>query len=228
MAYVLGYIYADGSLDDSPYMRGKYIQIASTDKDSIERIKTWLGSEHKTNQKRSNFIRGKVCFALRIGSHKIYNDLFRLGLYPNKSLTIKFPKVPQKYLGHFMRGYFDGDGCVHFAQTKGKTQKLIIKRVRVIFTSGSKIFLEKMNHVFRKIGIKEGKIYSSKRSFQAIYNTKDSLQIFKLIYKGTSINSFFMRKFKIFNNYFELRPKVVDRKIRKIIDFHLKGVVAKW
>ena len=35
MAYVLGYIYADGNLDDSPYMRGKYIKITSTDLDSI-------------------------------------------------------------------------------------------------------------------------------------------------------------------------------------------------
>ena len=42
MAYVLGYIYADGSLDDSPYMGGKYIQITSTDEDSIQRIKKWL------------------------------------------------------------------------------------------------------------------------------------------------------------------------------------------
>ena len=83
MAYVLGYIYADGSLDDSSYMRGKYIQITSTDEDSIQRIKNWLSSEHKINKKRSNFIGGKICFVLRIGSHKIYNDLFRLGLTLN-------------------------------------------------------------------------------------------------------------------------------------------------
>ena len=75
MAYVLGYIYADGSLDDSPYMRGKYIQITSTDEDSIERIKKWLSSEHNVNTKRSSFIGGKICFMLRIGSHKIYDDL---------------------------------------------------------------------------------------------------------------------------------------------------------
>ncbi len=221
MAYVLGYIYADGSLDDSPYMRGKYIQITSTDEDSIQRIKNWLSSEHKINQKESNFLGGKICFMLRIGSHKIYNDLFKLGLYPNKSLTVKFPKVLKKYLGHFIRGYFDGDGCVHFARSKGKTGKLIIKRVRVIFTSGSRIFLEEMDKNLKMMGIEKGKIYLSKRSYQAIYNTKDSVRIFKLMYKNTGINSFFMRKFKIFNNYFELRPKVIDINIRKIINDHV-------
>ncbi len=228
MAYVLGYIYADGSLDDSPYMRGKYIQIASIDKDSIERIKNFLNSEHKITEKKSNFIGSKICFVLRIGSHKIYNDLFKLGLYPNKSLTVNFPKVPQKYLGHFIRGYFDGDGCVHFARIKGKRDKLIIKRVRVIFTSGSKIFLENMNEVLKIVGVEEGKIYSSKRSYQAIYNTKNSIRLFKLMYKKTGVNSFFMRKFRIFNNYFELQPKAVDNTIRKIIDLHINGVVAKW
>ncbi|MBI2631100.1 hypothetical protein HYW73_02710 [Candidatus Nomurabacteria bacterium] len=221
MAYVLGYIYADGSLDDSPYMRGKYIQIASTDEDSIQRIKYWLKSEHKINKKKSNFTGGKICFMLRIGSHKIYNDLFKLGLYPNKSLTVNFPKIPQKYLGHFMRGYFDGDGCVHFARSKGKTGKLIIKRVRIIFTSGSKIFLDRMNEILKIIKINDGKIYPSKRSYQAIYNTKDSIRMFKLMYKNASVNSFFMRKFKIFNNYFELQPKVIDKTIRKIINDHV-------
>ena len=146
----------------------------------------------------------------------------------NKSLTVHFPKIPKKYLGHFLRGYFDGDGCVHFARAVGKNKKLIIKRVRVIFTSGSKKFLEEMNRTIKIIGINGGKIYPSKRSYQAIYNTKDSVRMFKLMYQDTSINSFFMRKFRIFNNYFELRPKVVDVTIKKIINFHMNGVVAKW
>ena len=228
MAYVLGYIYADGSLDDSSYMRGKYIQITSTDEDSIQRIKNWLSSEHTITKKKSHFTGSKFCFMLRIGSHKIYNDLFKLGLYPNKSLTVRFPKVPKKYISHFIRGYFDGDGCIYFEKRKGSKGQSIINRIRTIFTSGSKKFLKEMNDVLKNIGIENGKIYPSKRSYQAVYNTKDSIQIFKLIYTETSINSFFMRKFKIFNNYFELRPKVIDVGIRKIIDFHTNGVVAKW
>lgn len=158
---------------------------------------------------------------MRIGSHKIYNDLFELGLYPNKSLTVNFPKIPQKYLGHFIRGYFDGDGCIYFEKRKGSKGQLIIKRIRTIFTSGSKKFLEEMDNVLSGIGIDNGKIYLSKRSYQSMYNTKDSIKIFKLIYTKTSINSFFMRKFRIFNNYFELQPKVVDKVIRKIINDHV-------
>lgn len=227
MAYVLGYIYADGSLDDSPYMRGKYVKVASVDKDSLERLKKWLESEHRITEAKPTFIGGKICYVLRIGSHKIYDDLFKLGLYPNKSLTVRFPKIPRKYLSHFIRGYFDGDGCIYFEKNIGKQGQSIIKRIRIIFTSGSKIFLEEMNESIKKIGIDNGKIYQSKRSYQSVYNNKNSIQLFKLIYQNTSVNSFFMRKFKIFKEYFELRPQVVDITIRRILAYHHQGHVVK-
>lgn len=37
MAYVLGFIAADGSLENTPYMRGKYISICSEDGLYLER-----------------------------------------------------------------------------------------------------------------------------------------------------------------------------------------------
>lgn len=225
MAYLLGYIYADGHLIDSPNMRGKYLSIASTDKDSIVRVKNWLNSEHKIKKVKSHFTGSRNCFVLTIGSHKIYDDLFKLGLYPNKSLNIDFPEIPKKYLGHFIRGYFDGDGCIYFERKRSKTGRLIIKRIRVIFTSGSKIFLENMDKKLKDLGISNGKIYSSKRAYQLVYNNKNSIELFKIIYKNTSINSFFMRKFKIFEEYFKLRPSNVDKKVSKILEVHIGHVV---
>ncbi len=35
------------------------------------------------------------------------------GITPNKSLDVKFPYVPDMYLNHFIRGYFDGDGNIY-------------------------------------------------------------------------------------------------------------------
>ena len=227
MAYLLGYIYADGDLNDSPYMRGKYISVASIDKDSIERVRKWLNSEHTIKETRSQFIGSKTCYVLRIGSHKIYNDLFKIGLYPNKSLSIRFPKIPAKYIGHFIRGYFDGDGCIYFEKRKGKKGQIIVSRIRVIFTSGSKIFLEAMDKELKNLGIENGKIYVSKRSYQAVYNNENSIRMFKLMYKNTGINSFFMRKFNVFKDYFEWRPVHIDRTIKNILSFRNTGHVVK-
>ena len=227
MAYVVGYIYADGHLIDSPYMRGKYLNISSVDKDSIDRIRKWLDSEHRIKEAVSHFKGSRICYILRIGSHKIYNDLFKLGLYPKKSLTIRFPKIPKKYLGHFIRGYFDGDGCIYFEKRKGKYGQTIITRIRTVFTSGSKVFIKEINDALIKAAITDGKIYSSKRSYQSVYNNKDSIKIFRLIYKNTGINSFFMRKFRIFKDYFELRPQMVDEAIKNILAYHNNGHVVK-
>ena len=227
MAYTLGYIYADGNLNDSPYTRGKYISIASIDKSSILRIKNLLNSEHTIKETRSHFTGSKICYVLRIGSYKIYNDLLKLGLYPKKSLVIDFPKVPKKYLNHFTRGYFDGDGCIYFQKGKGKYGQPIIKRIRTIFTSGSRIFLFNLNIVLKDFGFSKGKIYSTKRAFQLKYPNDDSIRMFKFMYSNAGINSFFMRKFSVFKDYFELRPVHINKTIRKILSYHDNGHVVK-
>src|SRR3989338_4130946 len=91
MAYVLGYLYADGSLEDSAYIRGKYIRVTSVERGSIERIKKLLKSDHTIVKEIPKLPNRKNRYLLRIGSHKLYNSLLNLGLYPNKSLTIRFP-----------------------------------------------------------------------------------------------------------------------------------------
>jgi len=224
MAYILGYIYADGSLTNCDYIRARYIQIVSTDEDSLERIKAMMSSEHNITKHKSLYLKGKTIYKFKIGNHEIYNDLIKHGLYPNKSLTVKFPKVPIKYFSHFIRGYFDGDGCIYLEKRKSHTGKIIMKRIRTIFTSGSKIFLEKMNDVITHLGVDNGKIYNSKRSFQLVFNNKDSINLFKLMYKNAGHNTFFMRKFKKFSDYFELRPIKVDAIIRNILNFNKKAM----
>lgn len=227
MAYVLGYIYADGSLTNCDYIRARYIQIVSTEKDSLERMRQMMDSEHNITSHKSLYLKGKTVYRLKIGSHEIYHDLVKHGLYPSKSLTVKFPDVPKNYIGHFIRGYFDGDGCIYFEKKKSHTGRIIIKRIRTIFTSGSRTFLQKMNYQLVALGIDNAKIYNSKRSIQLILNTKNSIQIYKLMYASTGNNAFFMRKFKIFNDYFTLRPVAIDSDIRKIMASTQKGHVVK-
>ena len=218
MAYLLGYIYADGTLINCDYIRARYMSIASVDKDALEKMQKLLDSEHKITSHKSKYLKRKTIFKFKIGSHELYNDLVKLGLYPNKSLTIRFPNVPNEFLGPFIRGYFDGDGCIYFEKRKSYTGKIIIKRIRVIFTSGSQKFFENMNSVLARLGIEKGKIYKSKRSFQLIFNNKDSIKLYKLMYKDTGNKAFFMRKFKIFNDYFALRQINIDKEVRDIID----------
>ena len=216
MAYVLGYIYADGHLEDAPYLRGKYLRVTSVEKNNLLKIRKWLESKHKLLSRESYHSNGRIVYQLRIGSHKIYDDLVVLGLYPNKSLTIPFPKIPKKYLNGFIRGYFDGDGCVYLERRKNKKNKYIIKKLSVIFTSGSKKFLEGLCLCLKnEIDTKQDKIYNSHRSFQLRHNTADTIKIFKFLYKKSIGNAYLPRKYKIFKKYFNLKRHIGLTKSQK-------------
>lgn len=113
-AYWLGMFYADASISG----RNNDIELGLKEEDYNHLIK--LQSFFKTDkpiyskEKREN---GKVYkgFRLIINSAKIKESLMKLGCYPKKSHILKFPtsdQVPDYLLHHFIRGYFDGDGCI--------------------------------------------------------------------------------------------------------------------
>jgi len=207
-------------MEDASYLRGKYVRVTSTDKKTIIYIRKYLSSKHTIVNLFPTEPNGKIRYFLRIGSHKLYNNLTKLGLHPKKSLNVKFPNVPKKYLNDFVRGYFDGDGCVFLERAKGKTQPLIIKRLTITFTSGSKIFLKKLGNELRNnLGLDRNKIYNGCRSFQLKYSTSDSIKLFKYLYKNTQNVYFLERKYKIFLKYFKLRPSRIDANVKKILDF---------
>lgn len=218
MAYVLGYIYADGSLENSPLIRGKYIRVSSTDRDRIEAIRICLRSEHTIVTERPPGNR-KPRFLLRIGNKKMYEQLMALGLTPNKSLTMLFPNIPKKYLQDFIRGYFDGDGCVFLEEGRGKTKEKIIRRLSVIFTSGSKKFLVDLEKIIAKeVPEVRGHLYIGTRSFQLHYFTKDSVRLFVYLYRRIPSHILRMqRKYAIFEQYFAKRPGVITRPIERIL-----------
>ncbi len=218
MAYTLGYIYADGSLEDAVSVRGKYVRVSSVEKNNIIKIKKWLGSEHTIISIPPKTKNSQTGYLLRIGSHTLYNDLVGLGLYPKKSLTIKFPQVPKKYLAHFVRGYFDGDGCVRIDMKKGRKQDLILNKLCTVFTSGSKEFLlELAVQIQKSITTDLVKVYNGHHSFMLSYTTADSVKIFKWMYGRVNRNAYLERKAEVYARYFQLRPQRLDRKVKSIL-----------
>jgi hypothetical protein len=205
MAYILGFLYSDGSLIYSPNCRGYYIFFSSVDRDIIEKIKKTLQSEHTilirnppVNSNGKEFIGKKISYILRIGSKELYYQLLTFGLYQNKSLTIKFPDIPDIFVPHFIRGYFDGDGCVHIEKQKGRNSF----RLRIIFTSGSFEFLYQLEKTICRIcNLKQQKVHKGKRAFQLLYSTKDSTVLFDFMYKTVYDGLYLERKKKVFDSF---------------------------
>lgn len=89
-------------------------------------------------------------YQVDITSEKMFNDLCTLGCVPNKSLILKFPKIQEQFVPHFIRGYFDGDGCVYSSKKKRiKTKKTNPRIVYYDYISsdftGTKEMLEEIN-----------------------------------------------------------------------------------
>lgn len=217
MAYVLGYWYADGSI--YPSVRGSYLNATSVDEEIISKIKNWLDSEHTIREEKSIWPNGKTRFVLRIGNKNLYKALTKLGIYPSKSLTVKLPSIPGQFLSHFVRGYFDGDGCVFLEMARGITKDKIIKRLSVIFTSGSQEFLKRLCKILgHKLKLKQSKVYKGHRSYQLRYFTGDSVSLFKFMYGNCRKNAYLTRKFEYFGGYFKLRPTRVDSEVEVILN----------
>ena len=204
MAYVLGFFTADGNMIRNK--RGAhFIEFTNTDKDLLQKIRKLICPEHKISIRDRNG-NWRTAYRIQIGSKKIYDDLITLGLSERKSKKIEFPKVPKEYLSHFVRGYFDGDGCVTISKYKranrgGKFAKTILSG----FICGSRNFLKDLHKKLKRFtGLSGGILYYHDGGNRLTFSVKDSLALYNFMYKDVKNNLFLSRKKKKFEKYFKI------------------------
>ena len=200
MAYVLGYFTADGCMFINP--RGsQYVSFISTDPELIYKVRKLMNSEHKIGIPKNKNPNWKNRYSLQIGSKKMFQDLLELGLTQNKSKTVKLPKIPKKYFNHFVRGYFDGDGCAFFKIYSRKNSNGLCYSIRATFTSGNRKLLENVLKFIKEYAsVGKGKVYDkSDRGFELRFSDKDSIyKLYEFMYKNVSNSQFLERKYNIF------------------------------
>lgn len=196
MAYVLGYTFADGAVYSNK--RGSsYLEYTSTDLELINKVKVLLNSEHKISKRMKYNPNCKDSYRLQIGGVELLKDLEKYGIRQNKSLTVKFPIIPNKYLSSFIRGYFDGDGCVHFEKYFKKDRNKDNWVFTTDFTSGSKGFLTGLWNSIEKY-VSGGYLYKKRGGYSLVFSRHDSVALFRLMYNNVSSRMFLERKYKVF------------------------------
>ncbi|MCX6791177.1 MAG: hypothetical protein NTV62_03240 [Candidatus Gribaldobacteria bacterium] len=212
MAYILGYFAADGSMYRNS--RGAYfIDFVSTDKELIVNAKRMFGSRHTISE---SFLtccpNHKKRYRLQIGSKEMFNDLLKLGLTPRKSKIIKLPAIPKQYFADFVRGNFDGDGCVkfglHIKKGRRKSNPVFVTQ----FSSGSKDFLVSLLQKLQEYAlIRGGSVYVKQdkkgESYVLLMSIKDSFRFSEFIYRDAEENVFLRRKYNIFQGAKEYYKK---------------------
>jgi intein-encoded DNA endonuclease-like protein len=198
MAYILGFFAADGYITHNN--RGaQFWSIQITDKSLLVQIKKIIAAEHKIST-RVRVGDEKTLYRLQIGSKEMCGDLEKLGFSPMKTKNMSVPEIPGKYLPHFVRGYFDGDGNIWCGMTH-KERKTTHMVIQTAFTSCSKKFLKDLHgRLSKTLGLRGSLVVLIKGRknpcFRLQYSTKDSLQLYKFMYNRATIR--LLRKQKQF------------------------------
>jgi DNA-binding transcriptional regulator WhiA len=134
-AYWLGFLFADGSIDENRNALELSLQVS--DKEHLEKFYKFLDCEREV---KTDSYRCRTSL-----THKdLIKDLVNLGCTGRKSLSIKFPTLPKKLRKHFIRGYFDGDGSI----TKSLKTDVIYTSLSI--ASGSGEFLKEIISIFNE------------------------------------------------------------------------------
>lgn len=189
-AYWLGFLYADG------YNSGDGdIELALQEQD-VNHIK-----------KFANAIKSKHCISYRkkvkayrisIHSNIMSKALNNYGCVNHKSYCMRMPAhLCKELLSHFIRGYFDGDGCFYTIKVGNH------RNGRITFTTGSFDFVNDFIDVLDSFDIK-AKCWHIKRRKNWTINIlkqEDIEKFYQLIYANAFDDIWLTRKYKKFNSW---------------------------
>jgi hypothetical protein len=216
MAYFLGFICADGHIATHRNMLS--IQLNTKDLHILENFKVFLNYDGKIY-----FRKDLPSANLWVISKQMTQDLMNFGLTRHKSQELKWiEQIPEQYVSHFVRGYFDGDGHVGLAQDSNPNKKKII--CKLVSTLP---FIERLKKEFEKIYGKEiGSIKDNGSYFELYYSGQQSaIKFLEWIYTDSNENNRLKRKYDIYQNYIaHLNDDVVET---QKIDFDLAQVIRQ-
>ena len=171
-AYFLGFLYADGCNHKNNTKISMFLK--EEDKDILIKLNNLLQPDKPLTYRKARI--GNAQYGMQISNKRISDNLNVLGCTPNKTFTLNFPtntQVPNNFLIHFIRGYFDGDGWL------GKKD--------ISITSSNVFCNELSNYLLDNFNIKTRKKVKNKVTELCFsrYSVKPFLD---LIYKNSNIH----------------------------------------
>lgn len=193
-AYFLGFICADGCLinDINKYRYKLNLKIHIKDIHILEEF------IKKINGEMDVWINGKrnMC-EISLSGKKIVSDLMDKGIFPKKTFKLTYPKINENLERHFLRGYFDGDGCIRINIDKRDGSK----RGDLRIVGGSIDMLNKINERMNILfGTNINKLYgpiNKQYKFIGWAGMSDIEKIYYGFYNDATL--FLQRKNDIFN-----------------------------
>ena len=192
MAWFLGYIYADGNLRvQTSHGCCLRFECSCDDVELLYHAKRILDSHHKIGT--SQRVVSRDSSWLQVTSKALVMNLVNQhGVVPNKSnRDMPFPYVPDEYLCHFVRGYFDGDGTVSDHGLGGK----------IVAFLGTKQFITELHRkLYFRLGLFNTKLNQRTATcWKAQWQRgKDTLKLYEWMYSSDGLPCLERKKVKLY------------------------------
>ena len=134
-AYWLGFFYADGyvsSAGEYSYYVG--LSISNKDYNHLEKLKISLKANYPihTYHVSHGYNPNSTYSRLIIANKQLYLDAVKQGILEHKTDILKPPNIEKSLWKHFIRGYFDGDGCISYNSKRNEYAIKILGTVELL------------------------------------------------------------------------------------------------
>lgn len=205
-AYILGFYIADGCISNNKFI----LSLNERDKEILEKIRDYMSpitkliySPERTNKQG---ITTHPMYRFSFACKELTEQLETLGLGKNKTYINKSIKniIPKNLMWDFIRGYWDGDGCISISNVKKIHNDTTYNYINVGFTiiSKDRLILDEINEFFCEEGINTHVYPDSKGNFLVGTHSKDEVKkIFHKLYTECSL--FMQRKYDKYKEIYE-------------------------
>ena len=206
-AYWLGFLYADGYVTSDDRW-GLELQLSD-----MSHMKNLLDELSYSGNIKTRDRKGIESCSFLIKNKDMTNSLKDKGVIPNKTCCLEFPSVDvleNKYYSHFIRGFFDGDGCVSYGYItkprKDRNNKIytrLHKEINIVCKADNfvkellKIMLNNDITLHHNINRQHNNLNVIKTS-----SISDIINFYKYIYSDSNPTNRLNRKFNKFNDLF--------------------------
>jgi uncharacterized protein YktA (UPF0223 family) len=189
-SYILGFLYADGYNYEK---KGSIkIRLHIQDEELLLKFRDII----YINNERPLYYMNNYC-ELVIDNVYMSKQLAKLGCHQAKSKSLSFPKfLNEDLISHFIRGVFDGDGCISLNKLKNGTKKTLFSIIgyRPFISAINEIITNKCNLNCNKLIDYKNK--SSDIATLAYSGCRQNMKIREYLYKDAKI--YLKRKYNKF------------------------------
>lgn len=205
-AYWLGYLIADGTMRE--YMPKHYqtcLELGIKDKQVVENFAKDIKLDIKIQYTKTKA-------RLIITDTEFASYLLFLGMIPRKTGKEQYPNIPSKFNRDFIRGYFDGDGCIRFTIKPRVRSKFHIVCANYDFLLNIKTILEKeANVVFSPAALHKKYTKDTKVWELETANLPNIAKIYDYLYPAKRFLKRKKSKFDQFLQYYIKSKRVIKR-----------------